>query len=57
MACSICMPASDSMMRAVHNALDAHYFINLSAVTLPGGVISGNVGDPLMVGFTLKAKL
>lgn len=41
----------------VHNALDTHYFINLSAVNLPGGVISGNVGDPLMVGVTLKAKL
>jgi len=41
----------------VHNALDKHYFINLSAISLPGGEISGNVGDPLMVGFTLKAKL
>ncbi|HXW69844.1 MAG TPA: TonB-dependent receptor [Methylocella sp.] len=41
----------------VHNALDKHYFINLTATSLPGGVISGNVGDPLMVGVTLKAKL
>jgi iron complex outermembrane receptor protein len=41
----------------VHNALNTHYFINLSAANLAAGVISGNVGDPLMVGFTLKAKL
>jgi iron complex outermembrane receptor protein len=49
--------ASWDLSAWVHNALDAHYFINLSATSLPGGVISGNVGDPLMVGVTLKAKL
>ena len=49
--------ASWDLSAWVHNALDKHYFISLSAINLPGGVISGNVGDPLMVGFTLKAKL
>jgi iron complex outermembrane recepter protein len=49
--------ASWDLSAWVHNALNTHYFINLNATALPAGVISGNVGDPLMVGVTLKAKL
>jgi iron complex outermembrane receptor protein len=41
-----------------HNALDKRYFINLSpALSGGGGGIGGNVGDPLMAGLTLRAKL
>lgn len=41
----------------VHNATNVHYWINVSAAVLPGGLIGGNVGDPLMAGLTLRAKL
>ncbi|WP_091677359.1 TonB-dependent receptor [Methylocapsa palsarum] len=40
-----------------HNALNKRYWLNVSATALPGGAIGGLVGDPLMVGFTLRAKL
>ncbi|WP_245257471.1 TonB-dependent receptor [Methylocapsa acidiphila] len=50
--------ASWDLSAWAHNALNNHYFINLSAATSIGaGVIGGNVSDPLMVGVTLKAKL
>ncbi len=49
--------ASWDLQAWAHNALNKRYFINLSATALPGGAIGGNVGDPLMVGMTLKAKL
>jgi iron complex outermembrane receptor protein len=39
----------------VHNAANFHYWINVVAST--GGLISGNVGDPLTAGVTLRAKL
>jgi len=42
----------------VKNALNKHYFINLSAAqSAGGGGIGGNVGDPLFAGVTLRAKL
>lgn len=41
----------------VHNAANFHYWTQVSATALPGGVIGGNVGDPLMAGLTLRAKL
>ncbi|HTV32290.1 MAG TPA: TonB-dependent receptor [Methylocella sp.] len=39
-----------------HNALNKHYFISVAA-SAPAGEITGSVGQPLMVGFTLRAKL
>ena len=39
----------------VHNVANFHYWINVVAST--GGLISGNVGDPLTAGVTLRAKL
>jgi iron complex outermembrane receptor protein len=41
----------------VHNALDLHYFTTLVGNAVPGGVIAGSVGDPLMAGLTLRARL
>ncbi|ACK52050.1 TonB-dependent receptor [Methylocella silvestris BL2] len=41
----------------VHNAANLHYWTNVSATVLPGGLIGGNVGDPLTAGVTLRAKL
>ncbi len=41
----------------VHNVANFHYWINVSASSLPGGIINGNVGDPLNAGITLRAKL
>jgi len=39
----------------VHNATNVHYWINVVATAQ--GLISGNVGDPLTAGLTLRAKL
>jgi iron complex outermembrane receptor protein len=39
----------------VHNVANFHYWINVGPTT--GGLISGNVGDPLNAGVTLRAKL
>lgn len=39
----------------VHNATNVHYWINV--VASAQGLISGNVGDPLTFGVTLRAKL
>lgn len=40
----------------VHNLSNKHYFTTVSPNFLAGGVI-GTPGDPLMAGFTLKARL
>lgn len=50
--------ASWDLSAWANNALNQHYFINLTAAqSTGGGGIGGNVGDPLMVGVTLRAKL
>lgn len=40
----------------VHNATNKHYFTTVSPNFLAGGII-GTPGNPLMAGFTLKARL
>jgi iron complex outermembrane receptor protein len=49
--------ASWDLSTFVNNAANFHYFINSSAANLPGGIISGNVGAPLVAGVTLRARL
>lgn len=39
----------------VHNALDTRYFTTLSAANT--GLITGNVGQPLTFGFTIKTRI
>jgi iron complex outermembrane receptor protein len=40
-----------------HNALNKHYYTNIAVVGGTGGEITANVGAPLMIGFTIRAKL